>query len=456
MLAALLATYLLQPPDTALVLQAVRFYRADPNQSQGQTQVTAMLRIPPGLPEPGRRGEVSLTLAVRVLGDGGAALYEQSWQKRTAVPFPRGDADRLDVLRFSLGPGSYRLEASVVDSVSGRRSDAAVPIEAYPIQPPASDLLLSHWVRPVAKIDTIPQPGEFRRGSLILAIAPDLVVGGSSASIAYLFETYSGTALEGTLKLAVVDDAEGGTLRHTEPTPVRIAAGIGLLTGAIDVGTLQPGAYRLVAALDLGGQAVTRESRFVVDPSAGALPAALGDDAWFARLAGSELDRAFAPLDLVAEPGELSGWPAAGSDAAKRSFLAGFWRRRDPTPQTGNERRARFYDGVVYANSFYAEPTRRVEGWETDRGRVFLREGLPTQVLRREERGRVPAYEVWRYFDRGDRYYLFADRGVMGFRLLRSNDPRESREPRWQEILSPDGVREVVSFLGRGVLAPER
>ena len=68
----------------------------------------------------------------------------------------------------------------------------------------------------------------------------------------------------------------------------------------------------------------------------------------------------------------------------------------------------------------------------------------------------MPAYEVWRYFEGVGRYYLFVDRGALGgFQLLRSNDPRELKERRWQQILTAAGVAEVVDFLGRTVLEPD-
>ena len=442
-------------PDSGLALKAFRAYRADPGQSPGQTQVTAFIRVPAELPAPGRNGEVSLTLAVRVVDGRGQALYEQSWQKRSVAPSPRGDADRLDLVRFTLGVGQYRLEVSAADSVSGRRLDAVLPIAAYAEPPAASDLLLSPWIRSVATADTVPQPGEFRRGGVILAIAPEVVVGGVTASLAYLFETYSGTALDGTLTVGVRNGG-GAVIRQTAPAPVRVTAGIGLLTGQLEVGDLPPGDFRLIATLAVGGQTVERVASFRVDPEAASAPAALSDEAYFGMLYGLQLDQAFAPLAAIAPRSDLEGWPADSSDEAKRAFLTALWRKRDPTPRTpGNERRAQFYDGISYVNAFYAEPRRQRAGWQTDRGRVFLREGLPTQVLRRQERGVVPAYEVWRYFEKAGRYYLFVDRtGFGSYFLVRSNDPREPRERRWQEILTPSGVREVVAFLGREVLSP--
>jgi hypothetical protein len=73
-------------------------------------------------------------------------------------------------------------------------------------------------------------------------------------------------------------------------------------------------------------------------------------------------------------------------------------------------------------------------------------------VLRHEARGPVPAYEVWRYFDRIPRYYIFALRRNGAYQLVRSNDPLEPTDRRWQEILTRTGLNEVVGFLGREVL----
>lgn len=442
--------------DTGFLVRTVRSYRADPGQSPGQTHVTAFLRIPADLPSAGAAGEVSLALSVRILDSTGTALYQQSWQRRTAVPFPRGEAGRLDLIRFTLGAGRYRLEASVVDSVSGRRVDSSAGIEGYAEPPAASDLMISPWLRPVALVDTVPQPGEFRRGGLIVAIAPDVVVGGATASVAYLLETYAGTATVGRLTLAFLDGA-GVERKRVGPTALKVVAGIGLLTGQLEIGDLEAGQYRLRATVELGGLATRREASFTVDPAVANAPAALPDETYFAGLGPAALDQAFAPLAIVARPSELGLWPAGGSDDDKRTFLASFWRGRDPTPKTtGNERRAQFYDGIGYANAFYGDARRRLTGWQTDRGRIFLREGLPPQVLRREQRGAVPGYEVWRYFGPVARFYVFANRGAFGgVTLVRSNDDREPAEPRWQDILTPVGVREVVAFLGRAVLSPD-
>ena len=70
--------------------------------------------------------------------------------------------------------------------------------------------------------------------------------------------------------------------------------------------------------------------------------------------------------------------------AAKRRFLTEFWKRRDPTAGTAeNERREQFYQAIAYADANYKEPGKRAaDGWRTDRGRIYAKNGTPDDVLR--------------------------------------------------------------------------
>ena len=88
-------------------------------------------------------------------------------------------------------------------------------------------------------------------------------------------------------------------------------------------------------------------------------------------------------------------------------------------------------------------------GWKTDRGRVFARNGVPDEVLRRNQQGNAPPYEVWRYSKNKGRYYIFADRtGFGAMNLINTNDLQENGIPNWQKILGLDAVQDIGRFLG--------
>lgn len=58
-------------------------------------------------------------------------------------------------------------------------------------------------------------------------------------------------------------------------------------------------------------------------------------------------------------------------------FLEDFWKKRDPAPQTpGNKVRDTYYSRLKFAAKYFREPGK--PGWLTDRGRIFLIIGPPT------------------------------------------------------------------------------
>ena len=51
--------------------------------------------------------------------------------------------------------------------------------------------------------------------------------------------------------------------------------------------------------------------------------------------------------------------------------------------------------------------------------------------------GRAPTYQVWRYTQQKDRYFIFVDKNNLGaFQMIYTNDLTEVSRPDWQEILT--------------------
>jgi GWxTD domain-containing protein len=280
------------------------------------------------------------------------------------------------------------------------------------------------------------------------------------ATAYYLLEAYSAQETKGTLTIKVVDSA-GKALTTTPATPVTVPAGGGVLKGQLDLSGLPPGQYTMNAALDIGGKTVERSAVFnmagldeTLEKDVARREAAKGtDEGYFEAMNEKELDAAKEPLMLVAQSGELSKYTKDLSLRAKRRFLVEFWQKRDLVPSTpDNETRQRFYDAVAYADRTYGEKGRAaVPGWKTDRGRIFVRNGAPDDVLQRPQAGRSPPYEVWRFRTGKDRYYIFIDRanGLGNYQLVYSNDLKEPGQPNWQELLhKEDAVDDISRFLG--------
>ena len=75
--------------------------------------------------------------------------------------------------------------------MTGRESRSAIDLEAFDRQPTASDLLLSPAIRLASAGDTVPQPGELRRGGALVTAAALPRLGPTRTTAHYLLEVYS-------------------------------------------------------------------------------------------------------------------------------------------------------------------------------------------------------------------------------------------------------------------------
>jgi GWxTD domain-containing protein len=109
---------------------------------------------------------------------------------------------------------------------------------------------------------------------------------------------------------------------------------------------------------------------------------------------------------------------ASGSKQEQMRKLYQYWKTKDPTPGTAyNERMAAFYQRVDYADFNYAN-TRLLNGVMTDRGKIYLLYGAPTNVKRTFLPGEMPV-ETWTYSNNVNRIFHFEDPTAHGeYRLV--------------------------------------
>jgi len=446
--------------EPGVVLRAVRFYRAD----QDRTRVKGLVQIPLALLQPARPGgESSYTVTVQVADSTNLALFKQAWHSRTRNSGADPNAYTVEIVDFAVAPGKYRFQVTVQDSVSGRSISSATELQALSDSSVASDLLIAPEMRVATAADTVPGPGEFRTGNNLVTATARVLLTPLRAKVFYLLEAYGNKGGDCVLSVAIRDSA-GGTTMQTQPLTIKVTSGGSILNGQLDLTGLPPGSYTIVANLRLDGKTIQRTAEFSMAGLTETLARdtmlraaeKVTDEGYFAAMSKEELDQARAPIDYIAESGELSAWDKDLSVEAKRRFLAGFWKTRDPTPGTPkNERRESFYAAIEHANTTFREGGRNtVSGWRSDRGRIYARNGPPDDVLRRQQEGRAPPYEVWSYAKGKGYFYIFADRSGFGaFSLIRSNDLKETGYPGWATLLGAPAVADAGRFLGRDLLA---
>jgi len=443
----------------ALAVRAVRFWVPE----YKQTMVKAFVQIPyialtPTSSDP--TGVLSYRVTVKVADSTGLILMQQSWAKHAMASARSPDATGFEILEFQVAPGRFRLDLTVDDSVSGTKIERSIPFDGFGDGPGASDLVVAPRMRIPGPEDTIPVAGEVRMGNTAFTALADVRLAplDDRSKLYYYLEGYTTAADSGALLLEIRDNS-GAAILKLPARPVQMNAGGGVVRGQLDLTGLPEGQYQLHAAFTLGGRTVERDAPFRM----GSLEAALvqdtqlrasrllSDSGYFGEMPVDSLDEAFAPLSYISTAEDhLSIWSPQLSANAKRAFLVNFWRGRDQTPGTPrNEVREAFYDRIALANQRFTDRQQGSRpGWRTDMGRVFIRHGEATEVLRRSQIGLAQPYQVWHFAAARDLYYIFVDRSNFGsYELVATNDPKEPTRPGWEAQVGPDALNDIGRFL---------
>ena len=121
-------------------------------------------------------------------------------------------------------------------------------------------------------------------------------------------------------------------------------------------------------------------------------------------------DLALRPLRYVLSPAEFDSVNSLDLEELE-TWFSNFWKQQDQTAETHfNELLSEFYTRVDYANRYYS--VRSKEGWETDRGRIYLLYGEPEKVENRRYAANSLPYLIWTYPD--DLTFVFVDKSKNG------------------------------------------
>jgi GWxTD domain-containing protein len=209
------------------------------------------------------------------------------------------------------------------------------------------------------------------------------------------FPSFSGdqyTLIGGTLALK---NDENKLIYETRPSA---SSSWRLLYIPLPVEKLDPGGYTIRLELTSGQTTSSKEYSFQV--------------LWQNRplaLLNSQL--AIDALRHIATEEELQSLQTSSLDKNIKAFYE-FWRKRDPdTTSAYNELLVEYYRRVDEANQRFSSRNEQ-DGYKTDRGRIYILYGAPTQINKLVPPGEAPT-EIWVY-DRLKKRFIFTDRSKSG------------------------------------------
>ncbi len=122
------------------------------------------------------------------------------------------------------------------------------------------------------------------------------------------------------------------------------------------------------------------------------------------------------PMRLIMPKKEWKKLRDAKGEEQNKLFNA-FWDRRNPQENsTTNSLLEEFFYRVEETNQRFHFGS--IDGWKTDRGRIYLVNGPPDHIRHQYSQTRQVVYEIWEYREQGITYYFRDDYGNGDYRLM--------------------------------------
>jgi GWxTD domain-containing protein len=154
----------------------------------------------------------------------------------------------------------------------------------------------------------------------------------------------------------------------------------------------------------------------------------------FGAMSEEELDDIWAKSKYKALPMEIKNFAKIKGTDSKRQFLYDFWKSRDKDVSTPEKETFREYLTRVEESNKRFGRLGKI-GWKTDRGRVYILYGEPSEIERFPNQMDQKPYEIWHYNDlEGGVIFVFADlSGFSDYMLIHSTMRGELRDDNWQD-----------------------
>lgn len=157
----------------------------------------------------------------------------------------------------------------------------------------------------------------------------------------------------------------------------------------------------------------------------------------FSVMTAEELDDIFQKAKYIATQEEINKYSKLKTLEGKRQFMYEFWKSRDTDPSTSkNEFYEEYMKRVRISNQKYG--SLNTPGWKSDRGRVYIMYGEPSEIDRYPNQSNTKPYEIWHYNNiEGGVIFVFADlNGFSQYTLINSTKKGEVRDDSWQSRIA--------------------
>lgn len=329
------------------------------------------------------------------------------------------DMTLVDGFGFFARPGKYWFRLMLKDAVSTLTFTDTIIVPNFESMPALSDIELASSI----KSDTL--GGKFSKQGLKIIPNPSRRFGHGYELIYVYVEGYNliedTLPYEFTYRISNIGSDYLLSIVKTFPTEVKKKTGSSFAYAfALSTKGLKPGNYLLDIQLkdNSSNQTASKKKAFYIGEKeisfAPFKKEILPEDTFYYR-----------KIDLLATPKELKQYRQL-SPEGKNEFLRRFWRKHNF---------AEFVNRMKYVETKYQVSGKA--GWETDRGKIYIKYGAPDEVVVHTMIEHVKPHEHWYYYEKGFHFIFIDIRNDGNFPLIYSNTDAEKKHPEWERYIDP-------------------
>ncbi len=391
------------------------------------------------------RPNIKLSIAFK---EGDSLLTEKKWRLTGPPGKDSVPGDILDQQRFSLPPGQYDMQVEIADL--NRDTVRSVSFNTKVHIPDPGNTPFISGIQFIGSYSRSKEQTRFTKSGLHLVPYVSHYFPENRDRLTYYAELYKtegrfGKGKPFALKAYVADHHTGERMGVLESVKVKKADPAVVAFGSFDLEELPSGNYDLILEIrDGDNNLVKRKKRFFQQHNPGKnikLEGVTTDD-----IKGSFVE-AFTSEDTLREhirslrpiannmERDIMERKLEGMDLpTMKRFFFSFWEKRNPhQPQ---KEWKKYRKKVVKVDKAFGKNVPK-EGYETDRGRVYLKYGPPDHISGRQQDPNSYPYQVWQYYKTKqftNRKFVFYDRSLVStdYELLHSNVPGEVTDRRWR------------------------
>ncbi len=389
-------------------------------------------------------------------------IYENTWKFEEVITkrmLASEEQSLLENFALLLNPGSYTLKLRVSGVKEDVEHEFERQVEAPVERPLLSDILLATSI----EVDTTKgngsesaeQHSSYLKDGLLISPNPCGRFAGATSLVYFYCQVQNQDTVPSTVHLELdIVDADEKVVKQLPKKDLKVTGSSRVYVGAFSTGGLREGNYVLRSTAkqeveDEKTHSLRVEESFTVTARR-AMVASYGDVNEYVEFNEEQLDSAFRMMRYLVS-NKAGDMYESLSLAGKRNFLHEFWKQRDPVPATPeNEFRREYERRISHANRHFGMnwDADAVEGWLTDRGKIYTKYGEPDERIKRPNEYGSPPWELWKYYSTGYSY-LFIDRTEQElYDLVYTNDKDEPIIPGWERYFPPRVLDDIYTEFG--------